>query len=208
MLLKKQTVWLLTMLSLVIVLSVYYMTAPPQSDYAQSLPDENETADATQGDEQDAEQPPAEDDASAAPGDEEQGVEDGNTTMEEEVFFSSVGSNEQFTAMRLELNEARSKQIESFEEQIASQDLTSEERNGAYNEMVELQNLESKEAIIETRLRQEGFKDALVRVEGSDVNVTVISEEQTKHLANQVMATVREELGQNTFAVVEMKPAE
>ena len=28
MLLKKQTVWLLTMLSLVVVLSVYYLTSP------------------------------------------------------------------------------------------------------------------------------------------------------------------------------------
>lgn len=36
MLLKKQTVWLLTMLSLVVVLSVYYMTTPesPQSNVA------------------------------------------------------------------------------------------------------------------------------------------------------------------------------
>lgn len=31
MLLKKQTVWLLTMLSLIIVLSVYYITSPSQS---------------------------------------------------------------------------------------------------------------------------------------------------------------------------------
>lgn len=31
MLLKKQTVWLLTMLSLVVVLSVYYITSPEQT---------------------------------------------------------------------------------------------------------------------------------------------------------------------------------
>ena len=31
MLLKKQTVWLLTMLSLVVVLSVYYLTAPEEN---------------------------------------------------------------------------------------------------------------------------------------------------------------------------------
>ena len=31
MLLKKQTVWLLTMLSLVVVLSVYYITSPEQN---------------------------------------------------------------------------------------------------------------------------------------------------------------------------------
>ena len=32
MLLKKQTVWLLTMLSLVVVLSVYYLTSPESTE--------------------------------------------------------------------------------------------------------------------------------------------------------------------------------
>ncbi len=41
--LKKQTVWLLTMLSLMIVLSVYYMTSPGSGDLAY-LPDGEDSA--------------------------------------------------------------------------------------------------------------------------------------------------------------------
>ena len=43
MLLKKQTVWLLTMLSLVVVLSVYYITSPEQTGKEIATIDENET---------------------------------------------------------------------------------------------------------------------------------------------------------------------
>ena len=47
MLLKKQTVWLLTMLSLVIVLSVYYITSPTQqaTDMAYQEKDAKENQD-------------------------------------------------------------------------------------------------------------------------------------------------------------------
>ncbi|MGP4080946.1 SpoIIIAH-like family protein [Pseudalkalibacillus sp. R45] len=51
MLLKKQTVWLLTMLSLIIVLSVYYITTPEQSptDLAAQDEDKKESAEETNG---------------------------------------------------------------------------------------------------------------------------------------------------------------
>ncbi len=51
MLLKKQTVWLLTMLSLIIVLSVYYITTPEQSptDFAAQNEDKKEGAQEANG---------------------------------------------------------------------------------------------------------------------------------------------------------------
>ncbi|WP_261129395.1 SpoIIIAH-like family protein [Bacillus sp. Marseille-Q3570] len=51
MLLKKQTVWLLTMLSLIIVLSVYYITTPEQSptDFAAQDEDKKGSAEETNG---------------------------------------------------------------------------------------------------------------------------------------------------------------
>ena len=42
MLLKKQTVWLLTMLSLVVVLSVYYITSPEQQQNELAVVDEKQ----------------------------------------------------------------------------------------------------------------------------------------------------------------------
>ncbi|WP_408006716.1 SpoIIIAH-like family protein [Pseudalkalibacillus sp. A8] len=48
MLLKKQTVWLLTMLSLIIVLSVYYITTPEQSPTDFAAQDENKKEGATE----------------------------------------------------------------------------------------------------------------------------------------------------------------
>ena len=45
MLLKKQTVWLLTMLSLVVVLSVYYITSPEQQQNVLAAVDQEEEND-------------------------------------------------------------------------------------------------------------------------------------------------------------------
>ena len=45
MLLKKQTVWLLTMLSLVVVLSVYYITSPEQKSNELATVKQEEKAD-------------------------------------------------------------------------------------------------------------------------------------------------------------------
>ena len=52
MLLKKQTVWLLTMLSLVVVLSVYYITSPEQQQNELALVDEKQEQEQENGQEQ------------------------------------------------------------------------------------------------------------------------------------------------------------
>lgn len=43
--LKKQTVWLLTMLSLLIVLSVYYILSPTEGELAINIDEENNEED-------------------------------------------------------------------------------------------------------------------------------------------------------------------
>ena len=49
MVLKKQTVWLLTMLSLIVVLSVYYVTTPTQSPTASTKEKQSQSASAGKG---------------------------------------------------------------------------------------------------------------------------------------------------------------
>lgn len=52
MVLKKQTVWLLTMLSLIVVLSVYYLTSPGQSPDKMVIGDKQATEKAKKGKDQ------------------------------------------------------------------------------------------------------------------------------------------------------------
>ncbi|MDF1507575.1 SpoIIIAH-like family protein [Robertmurraya sp. DFI.2.37] len=184
MLLKKQTVWLLTMLSLVVVLSVYYMTSPDQRQQELATTEEKEEA-VTQ---------------------EEEGVIS-ETETEGEVI-SSVASDEVFDALRLQLDEERSKYKEELRDIMASTELPSEERGDAYDKIQNLDQVAQKEAVLETLIVAMGYDDALVRADGERVRITVKSNEPSASAANEIIQVVKTELGQMQAVAVEFQPNE
>lgn len=180
MLLKKQTVWLLTMLSLVVVLSVYYMTSPEQKQNELAGVEEQEQT--------------------------EMDAEEVAETDSDEPFVSSVASDEVFEALRLKLDEDRSRMKEEFTDIIASTELPSNERGDAYAKMQELDQVAQKEAMLETLIVAMGYDDALVRADGEKVRITVKSDKPTPKAANEIIRMVKGELGQMQAVAVEFHP--
>lgn len=184
MMLKKQTVWLLTMVSLVVVLSVYYVTSP--RDQASPLTPE-QSADMVLG-------------------------EDGKEwVVEEDVDVSAEAvEDEMFEVLRMEVQDERNALKEQLTTKVASNEFTSEEKNEAYNEMDELIKLESKEAMIETMIKGLGYEDALVRTEEDRVIISVKSAENahSREAANELIQLGRKELGESKFVYVEFQPNE
>lgn len=181
MLLKKQTVWLLTMLSLVVVLSVYYITTPEGNNDNLAFEQEEE-----ENQEQENVETATEDE------------EGSDVTVEEDEegnVISSVSSDDLFTALRLEIDEQRSKLRSTLEEMTASKDLSADQKNQAYEDLKKLEEIESKEKIIEMLIKGDNYEDALVRVEGDKIKITVKSKESSKQAANEILRLVRSELG-------------
>jgi stage III sporulation protein AH len=176
MLLKKQTVWLLTMLSLVIVLSVYYITSPAQQATDMANVDESSPA---QGEETSAET--SENEEAAAEG-------------EVDIVTEAAG-DEVFETLRMEFMDQRSKSIEELETKVASADLSIEEKNEAYEQMEELKQLATTETVLETMIKTMGYDDALVRADGEQVRVTVKAKEHTAADANKIIRLVNDEIG-------------
>ncbi|MFB1050400.1 SpoIIIAH-like family protein [Paraliobacillus sp. JSM ZJ581] len=173
--LKKQTVWLLTMLSLMIVLSVYYMNSNADGDFAFINDDIINEEETTTGN-----------------------VDEGNTKNESEetVNESTNESNELFTMIRMDVSETRSNRIEQLKDIIASSSSSTEEKNKAYDEMEEIDHISSKELIIEETLKSEnGYSDVLVRTKENSVIVTVKAEELSNVEANKIMQMVYDEFG-------------
>lgn len=182
MLLKKQTVWLLTMLSLVIVLSVYYITSPTQQldEYAQMNQEDQTTMDQENL----------------------QGIEVSIEEMEDGTVASETSSDDFFTALRMEIDEQRSKAKEELQAIVASSDVTAEKRSEALDKMQALNTFAAKEAILETMiLANENYTDALVKAEEDQVKVIVKAKEGSKTAANEIMRLVRDELGPKKVAV-------
>ncbi|MCA1058167.1 SpoIIIAH-like family protein [Rossellomorea aquimaris] len=181
MLLKKQTVWLLTMLSLVIVLSVYYITSPTQqaTDMAYQEKDGKEQA----------------------------GGGDKETMSDMEVVTDAAG-NEMFEALRLEVTDEREQLREELEAKVANADVSAEEKSAAYEQMENLRELAMTESVLETMIKTMGYEDALVRANGENIRITVKSDkEHSKADANEIIRLVMSEVGQMKPVAVEFQPA-
>ncbi|TCN22914.1 SpoIIIAH-like family protein [Mesobacillus foraminis] len=190
MLLKKQTVWLLTMLSLVVVLSVYYITSPEQAQ-------DNLTAVEEKQDEQ-TQKEATEDGAAEGAADTE--------SNDENTVISGVASDEKFEALRLQLDDQRNEMKEEYQEMVASTDLPAEQRNDAYEKMKELDDIAQKEGVLETLIKTMGYEDALVRADGEKVRITVKAQEHSRAEANEIIQMVRTELGSLQAVAVTFQP--
>ncbi|SFD53034.1 stage III sporulation protein AH [Lentibacillus persicus] len=182
--LKKQTVWLLTMLSLMIVLSVYYMTSPGNS---------GDLAYFEQGEETSEE---------AASSENAEG-EAADETDAEVTDITNASEDELFTSIRMEIQDERSEAKDRLNDVVASSTASTEEKNQARDEMNELDEVSSKETILEESiLAAADYSDVLVRHEEGKVLVHV---KETEKLSNSevvnIMQMVRDEFGDITVDV-------
>ncbi|WP_342432257.1 SpoIIIAH-like family protein [Neobacillus sp. FSL H8-0543] len=183
MLLKKQTVWLLTMLSLVVVLSVYYITSPEQKSnelagVEEEVKDEQKQA-ATETEDQDV-----------------------------DSIISEAAGDEEFEALRLKLEDQRSELKEELSTVVATTDLPADERSEAMDQMKKLNQTAQKEQMLESLIRASGYEDALVRADGEQVMITVKSDkEHSKAAANEIIKMVKKEIGNTNYVAVEFQPA-
>jgi len=189
MLLKKQTVWLLTMLSLVVVLSVYYLTSPEQQqNELAAIEEKKSTEEATETTEK-------------STGD---AVSSG--AQEDAEIITNAAGDEAFETLRMQLQDERSQMKEDLTKRIASTDLPVEDRSEAKEQMDELNEIAQKEILLETLIKSMNYEDVLVRADGDQVNITVKAEKQSRTEANKIIQTVRSELGP-LHAVVEFQTA-
>ncbi|AZB44900.1 SpoIIIAH-like family protein [Bacillus sp. FJAT-42376] len=198
--LKKQTVWLLTMLSLVVVLSVYYITSPEGgtgNEMAAVNPDQKQkdkTEGALPGSAKNEKAADSKGEAKSASG------EDG-------TVVSAVESDELFTSLRMELEDQRSELKSQLKSIVASKDASAEQKSKAYEQMKELSEIQGKEDTLETLIKSEDYDDALVRVEDNQVLVTVKAKKHSAANANDIIMLVRSEIAGMENVAVSFEPA-
>lgn len=187
MLLKKQTVWLLTMLSLVVVLSVYYITSPEQKGNGLTAVEQKTKNQAANKN---------------AASNTKTDAKSNNTVV------TTVAGDGAFDELRMQLEDERSKQKAELEAEVASTDLPADKRSEAYDQMQKLSETAQKEEVLETLIKTMGYDDALVRADGDKVNITVKSKKQhSPSAANDIIQLVKKEIGETNYVAVEFQPA-
>ena len=194
MLLKKQTVWLLTMLSLVIVLSVYYMTLDPNQGNEMATTVNNESNEESNGAEN-------QDEVTNSSGDEA-----GEQINTEEV--SPTGSDQSFETMRMEVTDERNRMIEDLTIVLSNTELSAAERDEANETIKQLRTINQKETILETLIVDMNYDAAFVQADGDQVRVTVKTDELTKSQTNDIIRLVFDEIPNAENVLVELNQAE
>lgn len=207
MVLKKQTVWLLTMLSLIVVLSVYYVTSPDQipGDEVAYVGDEENgemTLEQMPHDDQGSVVDMEEELAEAMEGESEEGEAAGSEEeaagSEEEAAsetLSNAAGNDTFSTIRMDLQASRDRMAEELTQIVASADASALMKSEAHDKRMELQRLAQNEATLETLIKAKGYEDVLVMTEEDRVRVIVQTDELSRAEANEIYHMTFDQLG-------------
>ncbi|WP_332697964.1 SpoIIIAH-like family protein [Halalkalibacter lacteus] len=197
MVLKKQTVWLLTMLSLIIVLSVYYVQSPgPVPGEEIAFVDEGQEEEGMGMEEM------TEDGANEVVVKIAEELDEADAEESESGVISSISTNEAFATIRMELQASRDRMAEEYTNVRASADVPAEMKVQAHDKSIALQRLSQKESQLETLIIAKGYEDALVMAEDDQVRVIVQTEELPREQANEILSLVYDHLGQSNTVTV------
>ncbi|WP_211202373.1 SpoIIIAH-like family protein [Salicibibacter cibarius] len=227
MVLKKQTVWLLTMLSLVAVLGVYFFTPDGPAEHETALvSDEEESLEEFEGDlweqfleenpdsavvveeweedgepEESTEEAPAKGEEEEEPPADEDAPSDEETSEDVEVSADASDSSDWFSALRIQREENRSETREHYTDVLASSDATTEEKNEAQEERERLQSIADQEHALEQTIQSQGYNDVIVMSEADEVRILVEAEELSRTEVVEINRIASEELGERPVSV-------
>lgn len=157
---NKKNLWFLTLFSLVLVLSIYYVTMPSEM-FDSSL--ENEK------------------------------VDDTVVNDEESSIISALKVEDEATVME---------EINSLKEKLTNSEISTEEKNSAFEELKLINKNSSKEETLEVKIKEICNCENFVKIDGDDVRVVLDSKENSASNANEIMRTVQNEFDDKMYISV------
>lgn len=174
---NKQNLWFLTLFSLILVLSVYYITMPNELLLTNNSADINDTSK----------------------------TETASTETKKNEPVVLVEESEVIEALRVNLNEERAELKQSLEALLTNSTITTEEKNNAYNELQQLSKTTSNETLLETKIKEKFNFPAFVKIENKEITVVIDSDKHDSDLANKIMRCVQEEFQDKVYITVQFK---
>lgn len=172
---NKQSLWFLTLFSLILVLSVYYITMPNEllltnnSSYL---------------------------DTEATSGDIYTNSGDSEVTIEE---------SELLVTMRVNLEEERSEMIADLRTTLTSEETTSEEKNSAYEQIKYITDLKSQEESLEAKIKKDYGIECFIKIDNNEIKVVAVKETHDATLANNIMKTIQSEFDNKMYITVKFE---
>ena len=198
---NKQNLWFLTLFSLILVLSVYYVTMPNDllltnnGAVGSKKNEQTSVSKDTNTDTTKNEDTKKDDMKSTTTKDNKT---DNNTTV-------TIKESETLEALRVSLNQEREAEKTKLQSLLTNSSATSEEKNNAYEKLQEINTVTSEEATLEKKLKEKYKMSVFVKIENKEIIVVVDNDKHDTTLANNIMRSVQENFKEKRYITVQFK---
>lgn len=179
---NSQSIWLVTMLVLMVVLSGYYLiTGPvePVNQTAQKKEDQNQKIEVNI---KQIDQPTS-----------------GNNQSKNEQDV--LGSKDYFTNFHLDRSTLREQMAEEYYNVLMNPNSSKQELQEAQQKLDELNKLDQTESVIEELIREAGYRDAVVMKSNNHVDVIVQADKLSNAQVVKLIELVRKQLNVSPYEV-------
>ena len=164
---NKKNLWFLTLFSLVLVLSVYYITMPSEL----LMTNNSENIDSST-----------------------------ENTIETNIEELSV-----IEVLKTEDNTNTLDEINKLKETIAAQESTTEDKNKAFDALKTLNQVSSKEELLEEKIKTTHDLVSFVKIDGDQIRVVINSEDHSNTIANNIMRTIQNNFDTKQYISIQFK---
>ena len=194
---NKKSLWFLTLFSLILVLSVYYITMPSELLM-------NDKTNISSKDTSKKNSSKNTNKSSSKKNSSVKAKETVKTTKENKIKTKVKESNTLETMRALE-DEKVSKELESLQVVLNDDKSSVDDKNKAYDKMKELNNNKAEESSLEDKIKKEFELDSYVKIEGDKIKVVISSSEHDMTLANKIMRSIQSNYKDNKYITVKFQ---
>lgn len=177
---NKKSIWFLTLFSLILVLSVYYVTMPNELLLTSSVTNKEVKEKTTQ-------------------------VSKNETDDEQKEATVKIEESEILTSIRIEANEKYTKELEDLKAIMTNKESSTEEKNNAFEKMKTINNNRGKEENLEKKILEQFKYQSCVLISGTDINITISQDKHDAKTANDIMRLVQNEFDTKMYITVKFQ---
>lgn len=211
---NKQNLWFLTLFSLILVLSVYYVTMPndlllTNNGAVGSKKNEQTSVSKDTNTDTTKNEDTKKDDMKSTTTKDNKDNKDTNTTTKDNKADNNttvtIKESETLEALRVSLNQEREAEKTKLQSLLTNSSATSEEKNNAYEKLQEINTVTSEEATLEKKLKEKYKMSVFVKIENKEITVVVDNDKHDTALANNIMRSVQENFKEKRYITVQFK---
>lgn len=159
---NKKSLWFLTLFSLILVLSVYYVTMPTELLLTGSNQYNTDSQEKSK-----------------------------ETKKNENEATVSIEESEILTSLRVEADEQMVQEMNELKEILTNSESTTEEKNQAFEKMKNLNVTRGEEETLEKNIKSEFNLEAFVKIDGDQIRVVVVADKLDNKQANNIMRSIQ-----------------